>query len=162
MPLNEESPTVPFPSLTAFAQSGVYLLWRKGVVVYVGQAVNMRARIGQHVSDGLKVFDAVSFVGCPVERLDAVEREHIRRLSPEYNQCRLAKSVKALNTACGRDVNEPWLSANDAATALGVNPSELEAQRRNGCAPKSRLVSRGRKRLYDAHEVRQLAARQIT
>lgn len=82
---------IQLPDLTAFAQPGVYFLLRQGVVVYVGQAVDARRRIGEHIGDGGKSFDAVSFIPCPRPRLDAVERHYIEMLLPEYNRCRFAR-----------------------------------------------------------------------
>lgn len=85
---------VHLPTLDVFAQSGIYFLHRSDVVVYVGQAVDMRRRIGQHIGDASKVFDAVSCVPCEVHNLDRLERKYIERLVPEYNRCRLSELLR--------------------------------------------------------------------
>src|SRR6478736_324144 len=91
----DTGPRVEFPTLDEAAQPGIYFLFRKGVVVYVGQAVDMRRRIGQHLGDGGKVFDAVSFKPYAVDKLAAMERRYIELFVPEYNNCRLTVSLRA-------------------------------------------------------------------
>jgi hypothetical protein len=88
---------VQFPDLSAFAGSGVYFLYREGVIVYVGQAVDMRRRLGQHLGDILKRFDSVACVRCPIDQLDRLERHYIEELVPEYNQCSLASFLRRAN-----------------------------------------------------------------
>lgn len=90
----DPGPSLQIPSFAGFACSGVYFLQRDGVVVYVGQAKNMRRRIGEHISEGAKAFDTVSCRPCPVEHLDRVEAHFIERLVPEYNQCTVAKAAR--------------------------------------------------------------------
>lgn len=85
---------VPVPALDEFAQPGIYFLHRSGAIVYVGQAVNMRRRIADHVGEAAKRFDAVSCIPCPHHRLNELERMYISRLLPEYNQCRLSKLLR--------------------------------------------------------------------
>lgn len=63
---------------------GVYFLCHEGVVVYVGQAVNVLSRVGAHVGD--KTFDSVFFARVPASDLDFVEGSLIRSLSPKYNK----------------------------------------------------------------------------
>ena len=53
-----------FPNLADLGTSGIYFLHLDGEVVYVGQAVDMRRRVGQHLGDASKQFDAVSFIRC--------------------------------------------------------------------------------------------------
>lgn len=83
--------------------SGVYLLLRKGEVVYVGQSVNIFQRIGNHWqvyqrhqrgtlrqgSTFLAViaFDAVQIKPCPEDELDAEEKRLIQRYLPKHNIC---------------------------------------------------------------------------
>lgn len=72
------------------AESGVYFLLDGQEVVYVGQAVNVYARIGQHTD---KKFDRYAFVLCPREMLDKLESLYIHCLRPRLNgdQCDGAK-----------------------------------------------------------------------
>jgi hypothetical protein len=62
--------------------SGVYFLLDGDEVVYVGQAVNVYARIGQHVG---KRFDRYAFVPCSVDALDRLESLYIHCLRPRLN-----------------------------------------------------------------------------
>lgn len=82
------------PNLRALAQSGIYFLLAEGEVVYVGQSVDMRRRVADHIGDGLKVFDAVSFVPCHPDKLISVEAKFIRRYAPKYNLCGVARMAK--------------------------------------------------------------------
>ena len=66
--------------------SGVYFLLRKGVVVYVGQAKNVKARLRAHTADPEKDFDAYAWVRCEIEHLDTLEALYIMTLRPEQNK----------------------------------------------------------------------------
>lgn len=72
----------------------VYFLHYRGVCVYVGQSRTLTARINQHLEDGVKQFDAVSFVRCPFNRLTETEARFIKDLAPKYNACSTAKKAK--------------------------------------------------------------------
>lgn len=85
---------VRLPSLADMGRPGVYFLYRNGAVVYVGQGVNVRKRIADHIGEGLKSFDAVSFFPCPKESLDRLERRYIRALLPEYNRCHFSNLLR--------------------------------------------------------------------
>jgi len=63
---------------------GVYFLIENGIVVYVGQSVNVFARVGQHKSDGKK-FDEVRYFRCDKDDLDEKEMFFIKLLQPELN-----------------------------------------------------------------------------
>ena len=63
--------------------------------MYVGQAVNILARVAQHLTDGEKAFDAYSFVECAFDQLDKLESQFIARLKPAWNRCWYAKRVRA-------------------------------------------------------------------
>jgi predicted GIY-YIG superfamily endonuclease len=76
----------------------VYFLYHKGQVVYVGQSRNLTSRIGDHISQAVKRFDAVAFAPCPFNRLTAIERHYIRALAPKYNRCGAAKKAKERET----------------------------------------------------------------
>lgn len=66
--------------------SGVYFLCDAEAVVYVGQSVNIPARIRQHETDGLKEFSAWAYVACPPHALNILETLYIVTLKPKYNQ----------------------------------------------------------------------------
>lgn len=66
------------------SQSGVYFLIRGGEVVYVGQSVNVHARISQHKD---KKFDRYAFVPCDADSLDVLESLYIHCLRPGLNGC---------------------------------------------------------------------------
>lgn len=61
---------------------GVYFLCQDKDIVYVGQSINLGARLAQHVQD--KVFDKVYFL--PTEDYDQVEADYIKMLKPKYNK----------------------------------------------------------------------------
>lgn len=61
---------------------GVYFLLDGDDVVYVGQAVDVYSRIGQHKD---KRFDRYAFVPCPVDALDMLESLYIHCLRPRLN-----------------------------------------------------------------------------
>lgn len=87
-----------FLDVSILLRSGIYLLVRKGVVVYVGQSAKLMARVNNHSTNrgrrqhkflGRKVtgevFDQVLVMACPVADLDRVETELIARYIPKYN-----------------------------------------------------------------------------
>ena len=53
-------------------------------IVYVGQSVNVSARIVQHIR--YKDFNKVLYMPTVKENLDKVERFFIERLQPKYNR----------------------------------------------------------------------------
>jgi len=67
---------------------GVYFLLRGRRVVYVGQSINILARIATHAAseDKRGRWDAWAYVPCEARRLDAVEGEYIRRFRPPLNK----------------------------------------------------------------------------
>jgi hypothetical protein len=139
----------PIHGLGEFNRSGVYFLYREGVVVYVGQAVNVRRRIADHIGEGVKDFDAVSFIPFAPDKLLAAEARYIRRLRPVYN--------KALNAAASagwrefgsfspsQPLTKSTLSAIEVASRIGV-PVErvLSVWHSHGYRPKRFGRSKGR------------------
>jgi len=63
--------------------SGVYFLIDNSEIVYVGQAVNVYARIDQH--SFTKTFSHYAFVPCKKELLDRLESLYIHFLRPKLN-----------------------------------------------------------------------------
>lgn len=64
---------------------GVYFLISDGAVVYVGQSVNVYARIATHKREGVKEFDRFAFVPCKASKLDKLESLYIHCLRPPLN-----------------------------------------------------------------------------
>ena len=63
---------------------GCYLLWKNGCVVYVGQSVNILSRVGTHLAENSKDFDAYSY--CAIDGdLNNAEAELIARYKPTIN-----------------------------------------------------------------------------
>lgn len=62
--------------------AGVYFLIYESEVVYVGQAVNVYSRIGQHTD---KKFDRYAFVPCPPDMMNKIESLYIHCLRPKLN-----------------------------------------------------------------------------
>jgi len=60
---------------------GVYFLVHAGAVVYVGQSVNVYARVYHHEQSG-RVFDSFAFTLCEREELDMLESLYIHALCP--------------------------------------------------------------------------------
>lgn len=62
--------------------TGVYFLINSGKVVYVGQSVNVYARIASHHD---KAFDSFAFIPCDKKILDSLESLYIHTLRPALN-----------------------------------------------------------------------------
>ena len=73
---------------------GVYFLVSNDRVVYVGQSVNIPARVAQHKTSG-KTFDRVAFVECEKEWLNVLESLYIHVLRPSLNGDSNTKGLKA-------------------------------------------------------------------
>lgn len=63
---------------------GIYFLIKGAEVLYVGQSVDVLARISRHRRDGTD-FDSFNVMACEVETLDEMERAYIFALMPKYN-----------------------------------------------------------------------------
>jgi hypothetical protein len=87
--------------------SGIYFLHWKGSVVYVGQGRSVRARIGAHIAEGVKTFDAITMIECDRSELLSRERKFIRRLAPMYNRCAVADRARR-----PKDAAREWLSSH--------------------------------------------------
>ena len=71
--------------LKKYTLTGVYILIHNEEVVYVGQALNIYARIHTHIAEGKKIFNTVKYIECAKEELDVKEYFTIRRFLPKYN-----------------------------------------------------------------------------
>lgn len=65
------------------AKCGVYFLVRGRRVVYVGQSVNIMARLATHMKE--KEFDAACYLEAAPDELDFIESFYIHALQPELN-----------------------------------------------------------------------------
>lgn len=63
---------------------GIYALFHGNELVYIGQAVNVAVRIGQHF--GSKTFTAAAYISVPRDRLNQVERVLLDALVPRLNR----------------------------------------------------------------------------
>ncbi len=127
---------VQIPSTSHFARRGVYFLWFGDEVVYVGQAENMRRRIGEHMSAGVKNFDGVSCVPCATDKLQKLERHYIQVMTPRFNKCSIAQEARRLK-AKGMDLSinshtQAYISPTVAAGILGITTDELNAMGSRG------------------------------
>lgn len=68
------------------ATSGVYFLIRDGRVMYVGQSVDVGARIRGHARE--RSFDAYAMVPCPIAHMAVLESLYIHALRPPWNGVR--------------------------------------------------------------------------
>ena len=64
---------------------GVYFLKLEGVIVYVGQTINLISRIQTHEKDDAKEFDEVSYIEVAPCELAIVEMLYISKLRPRLN-----------------------------------------------------------------------------
>jgi len=124
-------------------KAGVYLLYDKGEVVYVGQSKNPMYRIGSHIQEGKKQFD--EFLVYETEDYDAVEAFLIRALRPKYNmdypstQAKRIKSEQLLKLIVdaqkkGIKKRDEWLAAKrqkkeDENLALKREVSDLKHEK---------------------------------
>lgn len=65
---------------------GIYFLAKKDWLVYVGQSVDIIARVWQHRREGKKDFDFVFWRPCAPEDLSRLERQYIDMFMPRYNR----------------------------------------------------------------------------
>lgn len=91
---------------------GVYLLWKNGEIVYVGQSENIQQRIFAHMADPQKYFDAVSYAEVKEGDLNSLEAELIIKLDPHLNRGILPK-------------NKKFVTRGQIKKHLGVNGWEL-------------------------------------
>lgn len=72
---------------TAQTFCGIYFLFCRGACIYVGQSIQIHVRVQEHRTrvGYTKDFDSYSWVLCPLERLDQMERFYVDLLKPELN-----------------------------------------------------------------------------
>ena len=73
--------------ISDLALSGVYLLYRKKRIVYIGQSCDIRSRVNSHKGNASKKrFDEVRILKCRKNRRLYWESYLIRKYQPEYNK----------------------------------------------------------------------------
>ena len=160
----ESGEIVHIPSVERFAGSGVYFLHLGDEVVYVGQAANMRQRIGQHMADGEKSFDAVSCISCVVSKRLTLERYYITKLAPRYNRCGVAKQAKQY-AKLGIDLSlnqysKAYIPPEAAAAMLGVEVGDLRTFEPHGIHAITRRAPRSniKRRLFEVAPIQRYLA----
>lgn len=72
----------------------VYFLLIGSEVVYVGRTINLHKRIGEHLADPNKHFDAFHYIQTSASKAAFVEEAYIKKLRPRFNlQWNLEKSI---------------------------------------------------------------------
>lgn len=91
---------------------GIYHLLYKGEVVYVGQSMNMQARVGAHVTEGTKLFDSYRLYAYDGD-LNELEAEEIIKHKPKYNK--------------GLPKNKKYLSGHQIKKMLNVDRETIHS-----------------------------------
>lgn len=76
-------------------QCGIYFLLDGEEIVYVGQSVNILARVAGHLT-GQMVFNAYAYLEFPVEELTLRESEYQSCFAPKYNRTFAARPLRHL------------------------------------------------------------------
>lgn len=71
---------------------GIYFLCKNNKIKYIGQSVNVGSRVITHMNEGIKDFDSVYFISCPINKLTELECALIRYFQPELNKTSKIKS----------------------------------------------------------------------
>ena len=95
---------------------GVYVLFNERTPVYIGQSVNILARLTDHVKTG-KEFDFARFVECEREDLDQIEIFLIKLFKP------------ALNGSASKSGPVPDLKGFPSYLVAGITDSLAEAKK---------------------------------
>ncbi len=77
-------PAIPRPDI-AGEVCGVYFLFQGPELVYLGQSVNVHARVHGHAVTKAGAFDAWAWTPCPKEALSATERAYLDKYLPRLN-----------------------------------------------------------------------------
>ena len=75
----------PREDISRFNISGVYFLYAAKDIIYVGQAVDLVARVKSHNSLSQIQFDSFSWIQAPPDELNDLEAYYIFTLNPEHN-----------------------------------------------------------------------------
>lgn len=102
--LNETVPALLDPNSLARTPitilRGIYFLYSRDRLVYVGQSVNIHARIAQHWQT--KTFDSFAYIQCDESHLDVLESAYIHRLRPPLNVTApiTQRQLERMNVVC--------------------------------------------------------------
>lgn len=66
--------------------SGIYFLFDREELVYIGQSVSVIPRLRQHVADSEKQFTHINFLPCEIHELNSKESALISIFRPKYNK----------------------------------------------------------------------------
>ena len=129
----------------AFANvCGIYFLWQGTKIVYVGQSRLIRLRILQHIDDGVKTFDGLSFIKCDPQALNRRERYFIEALIPRYNACKIANRARK---------DTPWIAARQLdPPMMGLSRKQLSWANEQFGAPRQIRIPRKKVRRW-VHKV---------
>lgn len=84
---------------------GVYFLLRWGKIVYIGQSIDVVARVRSHYDERIFGFDSAVYLPVDEWKLNQVEQTLIYQLRPEYNRQILVPS----------STFEPWIEDRQIA-----------------------------------------------
>ena len=73
---------------------GVYFLFYKGGIVYIGKSVNVLDRIPAHIFDKRKAFDEFTYIEFEEPDLTRKERYFIDKFLPKYNRDSVTRKLK--------------------------------------------------------------------
>jgi hypothetical protein len=90
-------------------RSAVYFLFDGEVVVYVGQSCDVLRRVGEHIADQTKTFDAIATVDCINLNRTWLERRYIDLLKPRYNG-QAPRPVRGQKARKARSQRQPSLA----------------------------------------------------
>jgi hypothetical protein len=73
------------PIIDIRTPSGVYFLCLGKKIMYIGQSVTIGGRVLNHIREGIKDFDRVFFIACPIDKLTEIETALIKHYKPPLN-----------------------------------------------------------------------------
>lgn len=71
-------------SINNLYKVGIYVLYYKNRIVYIGQSTNIHRRLIQHLKSN-KLFDKYNYIEIEVDQLDDIEEALIRKYKPIHN-----------------------------------------------------------------------------
>lgn len=83
-------------SSNRFKIPGVYFLYRKNDIVYIGSSKDIFNRLEYHYKDEVKVFDSYSYVEINENEYEIMERFLINKYLPIYNKDGVTNKVKKI------------------------------------------------------------------
>lgn len=83
---------------------GVYFLFLRGRIQYIGQSKNILGRCAVHRRDDSKLFDQIKFLPCSVDDLSNIEGFLIRLINPPLNKWDPERNVGAPNSILWREL----------------------------------------------------------